>query len=123
MMLAERMSRLGTESAFEVLARASRLAQAGRSIINLGIGQPDFPTPENIVAAAQKALADGHHGYTPANGILPLREAVAEDIAKYMVTLPPGTITIRSGSTSTPRHLRMSSATASRSGRMPLAGV
>ena len=73
MQLAERMSRLGTESAFEVLARASRLAQAGRSIINLGIGQPDFPTPENIVEAAKKALADGHHGYTPANGILPLR--------------------------------------------------
>ena len=103
MQLAERMSRLGTESAFEVLARAQKLAQAGRSIINLGIGQPDFPTPENIVAAAQKALAEGHHGYTPANGILPLREAVAEDIFKWrgvevdperIVIVPGGKVTM-----------------------------
>jgi aspartate aminotransferase len=98
MMLAERMYRLGTESAFEVLARAGKLAQAGRSIINLGIGQPDFPTPENIVAAAQKALADGHHGYTPANGILPLREAVAEDILKWRgVAVDPDRIVIVPG--------------------------
>jgi aspartate/methionine/tyrosine aminotransferase len=98
MILAERMHRLGTESAFEVLARANKLAQQGRDIINLGIGQPDFPTPENIVAAAQKALADGHHGYTPANGILPLREAVAEDIAKYRgVEIDPDRIVIVPG--------------------------
>jgi len=81
MIIADRMARLGTESAFEVLARANALAAAGKSIINLGIGQPDFPTPGNIVEAARKALADGHHGYTPANGILPLREAIAADIA------------------------------------------
>ncbi|MEK0081969.1 pyridoxal phosphate-dependent aminotransferase [Benzoatithermus flavus] len=81
MHLAAAMSRLGTESAFEVLARATRLAQEGRSIINLGIGQPDFPTPPNIVEAAVRALRDGQHGYTPANGILALREAVAEDMA------------------------------------------
>jgi aspartate aminotransferase len=80
MYIAERMARLGTESAFEVLARAAALAQKGQSIINLGIGQPDFATPQNIVEAGRKALADGHHGYTPANGILPLREAVAADI-------------------------------------------
>ncbi len=98
MMLAERMHRLGTESAFEVLARAQKLAQQGRSIINLGIGQPDFPTPENVVAAAQKALADGHHGYTPANGILPLREAVAEDITKWRgVEVDPDRIVIVPG--------------------------
>jgi len=103
MLLAERMSRLGTESAFEVLARAQKLAHEGQSIINLGIGQPDFPTPANIVAAAQKALADGHHGYTPANGILPLREAVAADILKYrgvevhpdrIVIVPGGKVTM-----------------------------
>ena len=61
--------------------RAPRRSSApGRSIINLGIGQPDFPTPAHIVEAGRKALADGHHGYTPANGILPLREAVAADL-------------------------------------------
>ncbi len=68
--------RLGEENAFAVLARATALQQAGRNIINLGIGQPDFPTPQHIVEAAIKALHDGHFGYTPANGILPLREAV-----------------------------------------------
>ena len=75
--LASGMSRLGTESAFEVLARANALAAAGKSIINLGIGQPDFKTPAHIVEAGIKALKDGHHGYTPANGLLGTREAVA----------------------------------------------
>jgi aspartate aminotransferase len=69
--------RLGEENAFAVLARATALSQQGKDIINLGIGQPDFRTPPHIVEAAVKALRDGHHGYTPANGILPLREAVA----------------------------------------------
>ncbi|MGH3305861.1 MAG: pyridoxal phosphate-dependent aminotransferase, partial [Streptosporangiaceae bacterium] len=78
--MARRMSRLGTESAFEVLARAKALEAQGRSIINLGIGQPDFPTPPHIVEAGRKALADGHHGYTPANGIPKLREAVVADL-------------------------------------------
>ena len=74
------LSRLGSESAFQVLARAQALAAAGKDIINLGIGQPDFRTPEHIVEAGIKALRDGHHGYTPANGIPALREAVAEDL-------------------------------------------
>ncbi|MBV8736837.1 MAG: pyridoxal phosphate-dependent aminotransferase [Alphaproteobacteria bacterium] len=78
--MAARMGVLGTETAFEVLARANALAAQGRSIINLGIGQPDFPTPAHIVEAGRKALADGHHGYTPANGIPQLREAVAADL-------------------------------------------
>ncbi len=81
--LVDAMARLGTESAFEVLARANKLAQGGMDVINLGIGQPDFKTPEHIVEAAIKALRDGHHGYTPANGIPELREAVAADILKY----------------------------------------
>jgi len=81
--LADKMNALGTETAFEVLARATALAQSGRNIVNLGIGQPDFPTPPHVVEAAVKALRDGHHGYTPANGILPLREAVAADIRKW----------------------------------------
>lgn len=74
------MSRLGTETAFTVLARAQALAAEGRDIINLGIGQPDFATPEHIVEAAVKALRDGHHGYTPAPGIQPLRQAVAASL-------------------------------------------
>ena len=77
------LSRLGTESAFEVLARAQMLAQQGKDIINLGIGQPDFKTPDHIVEAGVKALRDGHHGYTTANGILDLRQAVSADIKKY----------------------------------------
>lgn len=92
------MSRLGTESAFEVLARANALAAQGKDIINLGIGQPDFKTPDHIVEAAIKALRDGHHGYTPANGIPELREAVAADIAKYRgVEVDPGNVMIVPG--------------------------
>lgn len=82
MIFADNMARLGTESAFTVLARAQRLAASGRDIINLGIGQPDFQTPMHIVQAGIKALRDGHHGYTPANGILALREAVAADLRR-----------------------------------------
>ena len=103
MRLAERMGRLGTETAFDVLARAAALQAGGRRVINLGIGQPDFRTPANIVEAGRKALADGHHGYTPANGILLLREAVAADIAERrgvavdpddVVIVPGGKVTL-----------------------------
>ena len=73
------IGRLRTESSFAVLARATALQAQGRSIVNLGIGQPDFRTPKHIVEAAIQALRDGHHGYTPADGIAPLREAVAAD--------------------------------------------
>ena len=68
--------RLGEENAFAVLARATALAAEGKDIINLGIGQPDFKTPSHIVEAAIEALRDGHHGYTPATGLLATREAV-----------------------------------------------
>ena len=78
------IGRIGTESAFEVLARAKALEAQGRSIINLGIGQPDFQTPGHIVEAAVKALRDGHHGYTPANGIPALRAAVAADLNRRL---------------------------------------
>jgi len=98
MILADSLTRLGTETAFDVLARAQKLKDAGQDIINLGIGQPDFPTPGNIVEAAAKALKDGHHGYTPANGILPLREAVAADMAKRRgVTIDPDRIVVVPG--------------------------
>ncbi|MCH6590318.1 MAG: pyridoxal phosphate-dependent aminotransferase [Proteobacteria bacterium] len=96
--MAAGMSRLGTESAFDVLARAKALEEEGRDIINLGIGQPDFTTPDNIVEAAVKALRDGHHGYTPAGGIGPLREAVAADIEKHRgVAVDPGHVVIVPG--------------------------
>ncbi len=97
------MGRLGTESAFVVLGRAAELERQGHGVINLGIGQPDFRTPDHIVEAAVRALRDGHHGYTPANGIRPLREAVAADIAARrgvevnpdrVVVVPGGKVTM-----------------------------
>ena len=75
-MITNRSLNLGTETAFSVLAKANKLAEQGKEIINLGIGQPDFLTPEHIVEAGIKALRDGHHGYTQASGIQKLREAV-----------------------------------------------
>ncbi len=92
------LSRLGTESAFEVLEKARQLALSGRDIINLGIGQPDFSTPAHIVEAAVKALRDGHHGYTPANGIPELREAVAADLRRrHGAEVSPGNIVVVPG--------------------------
>jgi len=100
---AGRMDVLGTETAFEVLARAKALEAEGRSIINLGIGQPDFATPDHIVEAACKALRDGHHGYTPANGIPRLREVVAADLHRrhnvevspeHVLVVPGGKVTM-----------------------------
>ncbi|MFK8034684.1 MAG: pyridoxal phosphate-dependent aminotransferase [Hyphomicrobiales bacterium] len=90
--------RIGEENAFAVLARATALAAQGKDIINLGIGQPDFETPPHIVEAAVKALKDGQHGYTPATGILPLREAVAADIhSRYGAEVSPENIMIMPG--------------------------
>ena len=80
MQTVKNFDRIGEENAFAVLARANELAATGRDVINLGIGQPDFPTPPHIVEAAIKALRDGQHGYTAATGIQPLREAVAADL-------------------------------------------
>jgi aspartate aminotransferase len=79
---ARRMSQLGTESAFEVLARAKRLEEQGTDIVHLEIGEPDFPTPPHIVAAAEAAIEDGYTHYTPAGGIPEVREAVAAHYAK-----------------------------------------
>ena len=90
--------RIGEENAFAVLARANALASQGRDIINLGIGQPDFRTPEHIVEAAIKALRDGHHGYTPATGIPALREAVARrTLATTGVEVSPDRVLIVPG--------------------------
>jgi aspartate aminotransferase len=90
--------RIGEENAFAVLARATHLAAQGRDIINLGIGQPDFQTPEHVVEAAVKALRDGHHGYTPAVGILAVREAVADTLnTRFGVTVSPDSVMIMPG--------------------------
>jgi len=92
------IGRIGTESAFEVLARAKALESAGRSVINLGIGQPDFQTPDHIVEAAVKALRDGHHGYTPAGGIPELRQAVAADLHRRLgVEIDPNLVLVVPG--------------------------
>jgi aspartate aminotransferase len=76
--LARRMGRLGTESAFEVLAKAKALEQSGREIVHLEIGEPDFDTPAHIAAAARAALDKGYTHYVPAPGIPELRTAVAD---------------------------------------------
>jgi aspartate aminotransferase len=90
--------RIGEENAFAVLARATQLSAQGRDIINLGIGQPDFRTPDFILEAAVKALRDGHHGYTPSAGITPLREAVAADLGKrFKVSVSPDEVMIMPG--------------------------
>jgi aspartate/methionine/tyrosine aminotransferase len=81
MNFAERMSRLGTESAFEVLARAKALERLGKEIVHLEIGEPDFDTPAHIREAAKRALDDGATHYGPAAGLPELREAIAKDIA------------------------------------------
>ena len=81
MHFAQRMERLGTETAFEVLAKARQLEAQGRDIIHLEIGEPDFDTPRNITEAAYKALRDGQTHYCPSGGIPELREAVAEYIS------------------------------------------
>lgn len=90
--------RIGDENAFAVLARATQLATSGKDVINLGIGQPDFSTPDHISEAAIKAIRDGHHGYTPATGILPLREAVVRRTLKTTgVEVSPDNVCIMPG--------------------------
>lgn len=82
MQLATAMSRLGTETAFEVLVRAKALEAQGRSIIHLEIGEPDFDTPRHIVDAAKDALDQGWTHYGPTQGLLELREAIASYISR-----------------------------------------
>lgn len=82
MRLAERMSRLGTETAFEILAKARKLEAKGKHIIHLEIGEPDFDTPRNIVDAGIKALNDGYTHYNPSAGIAELRQVVARYISE-----------------------------------------
>lgn len=98
MNLAERMSHLKTESAFVVLKRARELEQIGKHIIHLEIGEPDFPTPKSTCEAGIKAIGDGFTKYEPAQGILPLREAIAEDIQRTRgVSVHPDQVVITPG--------------------------
>ena len=96
--LAERMSRLGTESAFEVLVRARELEARGKNIIHLEIGEPDFATPANIVEAAIQALRDGWTHYGPPAGLPALREAIAEEVSKSRgISVDPAEVVVTPG--------------------------
>ena len=98
MQFADRMSRLGTETAFEVLAKAKALEAQGREIIHLEIGEPDFDTPAHIVEAAIKALRDGQTHYTPSAGIPAVRQTIAEHISRSRgVEVSPGEVVITPG--------------------------
>jgi aspartate aminotransferase len=98
MQLAERMDRLGTETAFEVLARARKLEAEGREIVHLEIGEPDFDTPRNVVEAGVRALETGATHYTPSAGIEPLRTAIAEDQSRRKgITATPENVVVTPG--------------------------
>ena len=95
---ANRMSRLGTESAFEVLAKAKSLEAQGKDIIHLEIGQPDFTTPMNVCEAAFKAMKDGHTGYCPSAGLPEFREVVAQHISETRkINIHPDEVTVTPG--------------------------
>jgi aspartate/methionine/tyrosine aminotransferase len=98
MIFADRMDRLGTESAFEVLAKAKGLEAQGKDIVHLEIGQPDFITPANICEAAFKAMKDGHTGYGPSAGLLEFREVIAEHISETRgIEIHPDEVTVTPG--------------------------
>ena len=82
MKLANRMNNLGTETAFEVLAKAKTLESQGRNIIHLEIGEPDFDTPSNIIKAAQQALSNGYTHYGPSPGLMEVRERIAQEVSE-----------------------------------------
>jgi len=95
---AKRMDGLGTETAFEVLAKAKALEKQGRSIVHLEIGEPDFDTPSNIKEAAIKALKAGYTHYVPAAGIPELRTAIAEYLSKSRgVNVDPDEVVVTPG--------------------------
>ena len=96
---AERMDHIGTEGAFEVLAKARRLEAQGRDIVHLEIGEPDFATPDNIVEAAVGALQSGYTHYTPAGGIMEARQAVAGFVQRRLgVDVDPAEVVLVPGS-------------------------
>ena len=98
MKLAENIDRLGTETAFKILAEAKKLEGQGKKIIHLSVGQPDFKSPKHVVEATKKALDEGHHGYVLPNGIIECRQAVTRKIKKlYNVKINPERVVIMPG--------------------------
>ena len=98
MKLAKNLERLGTESAFKILAEAKKLEAEGKKIIHLSLGQPDFKSPKHVVDATKKALDEGHHGYVLPNGIIECREAVTRKIKKlYNAEIDPERVIIMPG--------------------------
>ena len=98
MKLAKNLERLGTESAFKILAEAKKLEAEGKKIIHLSLGQPDFKSPKHVVDAAKKALDEGHHGYVLSNGTIECRQAVTRKIKKlYNANIDPERVIIMPG--------------------------
>jgi len=98
MNLAKRMSRLGTETAFEVLAQAQKLESQGNKIIHLEIGEPDYDTPQNIIVAGQNALQNGFTSYNPSPGYMELRQAIATDISNSRnISVSPSNVIVTPG--------------------------
>ena len=96
--LSNRMSRLGTETAFDVLVRARQLEAQGKNIIHLEIGEPDFDTPENIVDAAVQALRTGAHHYGPSAGLPDARKAIAEETSRTRsISVDPSEVVVTPG--------------------------
>ena len=98
MKLSEKMSRLGTETAFQVLAKAQALEAKGKNIIHLEIGEPDFTTPQNIRTAAAEALDRGYTHYCNSQGMLPLREQIAKELGRTRgISINPGRVVVTPG--------------------------
>ena len=92
------LTRIGTESAFGLAGKISEAKSRGIEVLNLGLGQPDFPTMQHICDAAVKAIRDGHHGYTPPLGLMALRETVSDYLNdRYQITTKPAQIAIMPG--------------------------
>ena len=98
MRLAKNIEKLGTETAFKILAEAKKLEADGKKIIHLSVGQPDFKSPKHVVDAAKKALDEGHHGYVLPNGIIECRQAVTRKIKTlYNADIDPERVIVMPG--------------------------
>ena len=124
MQLADSLNRLGTETAFEVLARAKALEASGRRIIHLQIGEPDFTTPRHIIDAGRKAWADGETHYCPAPGLPVLREACAAHLSRHRgLEIDPGNVVVAPGRQAVPVLRRARDLQPGRRGHLPEPGL